>query len=195
MRWAARAGVPVPTVHAVDAAGIVMDRVNGPTMMAVLAEQPGQARRFGVLLGDLHRRLDAAAADGPADAALVHGDLHPGNVLMSPDGPVIIDWTNHRIGPRNLDLALTWIVLTCFRPDVEEIRLRLESTRAPLLNGFLDSIDRRGAVAYLNDAAAIRRADPATTTTEHACISNALCGVGFRAVAPPLRAPIDERHR
>ena len=23
---------------------------------------------------------------------LCHGDLHPGNVIMSPDGPMLIDW-------------------------------------------------------------------------------------------------------
>jgi aminoglycoside phosphotransferase (APT) family kinase protein len=88
-------------------------------------------------LADLHRHLDATAVDGSAGAALVHGDLHPGNVVMSAAGPVIIDWTDHRIGPRSLDLAPTWLVLACFRPDDEKLQVRLAPTRAPLLNGFL----------------------------------------------------------
>lgn len=171
MRWAARAGVPVPAVHAVDSTGIVMDRVDGPTMMTALADQPGQAVRFGVLLADLHRRLDVTAADGAAHVALVHGDLHPDNVLMSAGGPVIIDWTNFRVGPRSLDLALTWIVLACFQPDGQELRVRLEPTRAPLLAAFVESIDMNGAKTYLHDAASIRRADPATTQTEQECIA------------------------
>ncbi len=172
MQWAARAGVPVPTVHAVDGPDIVMDRVEGPTMMSALADRPDQGVRFGALLADLHRRLDAtttATTAGEPDTALVHGDLHPGNVLLSANGPVLIDWTNHRVGPRSLDVALTWIVLACFQPH-DDVRTDLDSTRALLLSGFLGSIDRAGAVDSLTTAAAIRHGDPATTPTEHARI-------------------------
>jgi len=34
----------------------------------------------------------------PRGAALLHGDLHPGNVLLGPDGPVVIDWFDAAIG-------------------------------------------------------------------------------------------------
>lgn len=170
MRRAARAGVPVPAVHDVSAKGIRMQRVEGPTMMAVLLEHPAQAHRFGVQLAEMHGLLDATAADGPDDAALVHGDLHPGNVLISAAGPVLIDWTNHRLGPRRLDLALTWLVLACFQPDDQSVRSRLAPSRTPLLSGFLASIDAKGAATALNEAAAIRRADPATTRGELACM-------------------------
>ena len=34
----------------------------------------------------------------PRGAALLHGDMHPGNVLMSPSGPVVIDWFDATIG-------------------------------------------------------------------------------------------------
>lgn len=36
---------------------------------------------------------------------LVHGDMHAGNVIVSPDGAAIIDWGNARLGPALLDLA------------------------------------------------------------------------------------------
>jgi aminoglycoside phosphotransferase (APT) family kinase protein len=180
MRRAAQAGVPVPAVHAADATGIRMDRVDGPTMATTLSQQPSQAVRFGVLLADLHRRLDATGAARPGQAALVHGDLHPGNVLMSAAGPVIIDWTNHRIGPRSLDVALTWLVLACFQPDDKTLQARLTPTRAPLLRGFLDTIDIRSAAASLNDAAAIRHADQATTPSEHARIDRLLVDAAAR---------------
>ncbi len=174
MRRAARAGVPVPAVHAVDSAGIVMDRVDGPTMVAQLADRPDRARRSGVLLAELHRSLDQTVAGGPVNRALVHGDLHPGNVIMGAGGPVIIDWTNHRLGPRTLDLALTWIVLACFDPGEAEVAAPLEATRSALIGGFLDSIDSAGAASRLNDAAVIRRADRATTPAEHARIARLL---------------------
>ncbi len=40
----------------------------------------------------------ALAATLPTGAALLHGDLHPGNVLMTDDGPVAIDWFDASIG-------------------------------------------------------------------------------------------------
>jgi aminoglycoside phosphotransferase (APT) family kinase protein len=174
MRRAARAGVPVPAVHAVDRHGITLDRVDGPTMLTSLFERPGQAARFGALLAELHGSLDATVAGGPADAALVHGDLHPGNVIMSPAGPVLIDWTNHRLGPRNVDRALTWLVLACFDPGGGERAALPDPMRSALLGAFLSSIDRSGAATCLNDAAAIRRADPATNPSEHARIERLL---------------------
>ena len=37
---------------------------------------------------------------------LVHGDVHPGNIIRSPEGEsVLIDWGNARIAPAMLDLA------------------------------------------------------------------------------------------
>jgi aminoglycoside phosphotransferase (APT) family kinase protein len=38
-------------------------------------------------------------------ATLVHGDVHPGNVLVSADQATLIDWGSCRVGPAALDLA------------------------------------------------------------------------------------------
>jgi len=40
----------------------------------------------------------------PGDG-LCHGDLHPGNVIMTPDGPRLIDWGGATRAPAGLDLA------------------------------------------------------------------------------------------
>jgi aminoglycoside phosphotransferase (APT) family kinase protein len=52
----------------------------------------------------LARQLLAEAADrgGPV---LVHGDIHAGNVLLTDDGPVLIDWLNAHGGCRVADFA------------------------------------------------------------------------------------------
>ena len=167
MRRAAQAGVPVPQVHAVSNTAIRMDRVDGPTLAEQLAEHPEEAGAFGRLLADLHHALDRTRSRG---SALVHGDLHPGNVLMSADGPVLIDWTNHRIGPRALDVALTWLVLDCFDPDDDALRAQLAPLRDELLRSFLEAVDADAAAAALPEAALIRRADPSTTSEEHSRI-------------------------
>lgn len=50
--------------------------------------------------------LPAIAADEPT--VLVHGDLHPGNVLAE-GGEItgVVDWSGVRLGPRGFDVALT----------------------------------------------------------------------------------------
>ena len=42
---------------------------------------------------------------------LCHGDLHPGNVIMSPGGPVIVDWFDVSRGDPVADIARTSLLL------------------------------------------------------------------------------------
>jgi hypothetical protein len=49
-----------------------------------------------------HRLLAALAL---LPRTLTHGDAHRGNVLLAPDGAVLIDWGNARVSPAGLDLA------------------------------------------------------------------------------------------
>ena len=175
MRLAAAAGVPVPSVRTAAGPDIRMDRVTGPTMLTALVERPAEAGRYGPLLAELHSRLDRVRPPGAAPGhGLIHGDLHPGNVVLSATGPVLLDWTNHRFAPRALDLAITWLILACFDPADDDLRERLRSVRRPLVNSFLSSIDVHSAAAALDDAAAIRHADPATSSVEHARIDRLL---------------------
>ena len=37
-------------------------------------------------------------AELPSGAAILHGDLHPGNILLNPSGPMVIDWFDVSIG-------------------------------------------------------------------------------------------------
>ena len=43
---------------------------------------------------------------------LCHGDLHPGNVIMSGDGPVLIDWFDAARGDRLADIARTSLLIS-----------------------------------------------------------------------------------
>lgn len=77
------------------------------------------------LLDDVDDLLDADARAGlsdaiarhrgwrdwdPADAVLCHGDVHPGNVIMTDDGPVLVDWDLLCVAPPGWDHApmMTW---------------------------------------------------------------------------------------
>lgn len=47
----------------------------------------------------------------PGGGALLHGDLHPDNVLMGRSGPIAIDWIAARSGPAEADVARTLFLL------------------------------------------------------------------------------------
>jgi len=55
----------------------------------------------------------------PGDG-LCHGDLHPDNVIMTADGPRLIDWIGAVRAPAAFDLAISHILLTEFAPDVTD---------------------------------------------------------------------------
>lgn len=48
----------------------------------------------------------------PSGEALCHGDFHPGNVLISARGPVVIDWMTASLGSPWADVARTSMILT-----------------------------------------------------------------------------------
>ena len=96
---------------------------------------------------------------GVGDAVL-HFDLHPLNVLMSPQGPVIIDWTNACRGPAAADVAQTWIIMATSEADVPSfLRPLLGRLRSWFLDRFLASQDREAACAQLPAIAEHRKRD------------------------------------
>ena len=48
----------------------------------------------------------------PDGDAVCHGDFHPDNVIMSPRGPVVLDWMNAMQGDPLGDVARTSLMLT-----------------------------------------------------------------------------------
>ena len=55
----------------------------------------------------------------PADE-LCHGDLHPGNVIMTAEGPRLVDWSGAVRAPAAFDLAVGHILLTELAPEVAD---------------------------------------------------------------------------
>ncbi|MGH3266822.1 MAG: aminoglycoside phosphotransferase family protein, partial [Trebonia sp.] len=114
-------GVPVPEVFDVSGADIVMERASGPTMLDVIGSRPWTVRAQAALLARLHgivHRVPAAGLSLPArygdpedGDVLLHRDLHPQNVILTPNGPVIIDWEGATCGPAVADIALTWAII------------------------------------------------------------------------------------
>jgi Ser/Thr protein kinase RdoA (MazF antagonist) len=153
-----------------------MERIDGRSLLDGIGTRPHRLPAAGRILADLHRRLDAVPAprvlpcryppDGPTGVAkvaigVIHGDLHPDNVIMSPDGPVLIDWTNACTGDRGADLAQTWIILEHLGRSHGRIAQAAEdAARRVLLRTFLRGVDRVRAAAWLEWVATARLDDP-----------------------------------
>jgi aminoglycoside phosphotransferase (APT) family kinase protein len=179
MRWVRAHGVPTPEVFDVDGADLVMERIEGRSLLHGIGTSPHRLPAAGRILANLHRRLDAVPAAGvlpcryPPDArtdvalGVIHGDLHPDNVIMSPSGPVLIDWTNACAGDRGADLAQTWIILEHLGRSERRIAQAAEDgARRVLLRAFLRRVDRARAAAWLERVATARLDDPNTSERE-----------------------------
>ena len=144
MAYLAGAGFPVPRVHDASGPDLVLERLAGRDMLADLSARPWLARRHARTLAGLHDRLHAITAPpslrapfGPGGRVL-HLDLHPGNVMLTAAGPVVIDWSNVAAGPAAADVAMAWLIIATSEVDAPPLLLRpaISSVRAVLLRRF-----------------------------------------------------------
>jgi aminoglycoside phosphotransferase (APT) family kinase protein len=165
MEHARRNGYPVPRVLEVTSEALVLDKIDGPTMLAELRRRPWTLRRHAALLADLHKQLheiDAPPnleAAGPGDR-LLHLDLHPDNVILSPAGPFVIDWTNALRGDPALDVAMAWVIFATSGGPFGRLFLR----------SFLPHFNHDETLAALPAAAERRIADPNVTEREQQAV-------------------------
>ncbi|GAA1348867.1 phosphotransferase [Saccharothrix algeriensis] len=154
MRHLGACGVPVPRVHEVSGADLVMEYVPGPRMSQELDAKPWRAGALGRELAELHRGLDDVRVPDflPGEGRLLHLDLHPGNVVLGPAGPVVVDWASAQRGDRRVDVALSWLAIA-----VAPLRPFMRLARSRLVRGFLSGVDREVRAA-MPAAAEIRLA-------------------------------------
>jgi len=82
-----------------------------PTIAGFVEEEIGLAAELGQPeLAAAGERLLATEPTPPA-LVITHGDLHPFNLLVTPDGPVLIDWTVTRVADPAFTLGFTQLML------------------------------------------------------------------------------------
>jgi aminoglycoside phosphotransferase (APT) family kinase protein len=91
------------------------------------------------------RALDRLERSSDGDR-LCHGDFHPGNMLRTPRGDFVIDWTGGARGEGEADVARTLLILRigAVHDDAPALVKRLEGIgRRLLLRGYLRSYRQR----------------------------------------------------
>jgi aminoglycoside phosphotransferase (APT) family kinase protein len=166
MRHLYQAGFPVPKVYDADGSDLVMERLDGRDLLTDLARRPWLARRHAHTLADMHNRLHEIQAPpglpqplGPGDRVL-HLDLHPGNIMLTSRGPVVIDWSNRAAGPAGADVAIAYLIMACSEVDDLPLMIRplVSSVRATVVRQFMLGV-RDDPVPYIAVAARNRMAD------------------------------------
>ncbi|MFF5334755.1 phosphotransferase [Streptomyces sp. NPDC013181] len=178
MSYLSASGYPVPRLGpqppSAGPGDLVLQRLYGPTMLESLmsgdlgAEEG--AELLAGLLAELHT-VPARLSPDPDDRVL-HLDLHPDNVVLTPDGPVVIDWSNTEEGAPAVDRAMSALILAQVavdpaHPAADGARL-LVTALVPRLAAD-DGIPAR----HLADAAARRTRNPMMSPAETALIGEA----------------------
>ncbi|WP_406861299.1 phosphotransferase [Streptomyces sp. HUAS MG47] len=156
MRRVAACGYPVPRVLRAEGRDLVLQRLRGESLLDAALGGKVAPEAAGELSADLLNRLHATTP-------VVHLDLHPGNVMLTPDGPMVIDWVTAEEGPAGLDCAMSAILLA--EPAVSALPLAAAARRA--LAALLIRLETP-VLPYLPAALTRRAADPYLTATEAA---------------------------
>jgi aminoglycoside phosphotransferase (APT) family kinase protein len=175
MRYLAASGYPVPEVYDADGRDLVLERLDGTDMLNDLGRRPWLVARHARTLGDLHDRLHQIAAPGDLPAvpgqgrAVLHMDLHPGNVMLTSRGPVVIDWVGARAGAGGIDLAMAYLIMSTAETDLIPLWLRpvVGPLRAAYCRRFVAAV-RDQPWPHLARAARLRMADINTRPSEAA---------------------------
>lgn len=180
-RVAGEAGAPAPAVFGtvtVDGRpGIVLERVEGPTMLATLQAAPWRLPALSARLAAVHasinqcpdgrlpattdrlvrriervglprsaeRRIRERIEELPDGRQLCHGDFHPDNVVLTDDGPRVIDWVDATAGPPAADVARTVLLLSLATGDGPLSRAVVATMRTLLVRRYRRRyVDRTG---------------------------------------------------
>lgn len=169
MTYLAGHGYPVPRVWpGSDTTELVLQRLDGPTMLQALGAGTVGAEEAGTVLADLLRRLHAVPSRTGAGCVL-HLDLHPDNVFLTSDGPVVIDWDTADEGPPGLDTAMSALILAQAALTMPAVAPIARSVLTGLVRG-LGGTDGM----LLAEAKARRAANPTLSAREIAALDEAV---------------------
>ncbi|WP_340380120.1 phosphotransferase [Streptomyces sp. SS7] len=136
MEHVRRHGYPAPAVRTVASrTDLVMERLEGPTMLQAFVAGTLDFATGGTLLARLLRALHAVPGRSPSRPGLrvLHLDLHPENVILTADGPRVIDWGTAEDGDPGLDWGMSAVILAQAAVSAERYAEAARATLTALL--------------------------------------------------------------
>lgn len=151
--------------------GIIYEKIEGKTLLNIMAENEQSLNDFFDILVKLHRdiishhsknvlsykeyltaMLKSKNTDSqiifekvnalPDGDCLLHGDFHPDNVLVMPDGtPVVIDFMNVCYGPALYDIARTYFIIKQFASHLADKYLNAMNVLEKDIAEYLEVIE------------------------------------------------------
>jgi aminoglycoside phosphotransferase (APT) family kinase protein len=182
MRYLAASGYPVPEIYDAHGRDLVIERLDGPDMLADLGRRPWLIPRHARTLADLHDGLHQISAPawmpdnaGPGSGVagqgrvVLHLDLHPGNVMLTGRGPVVIDWVGARAGAAGADVAMAYLIMSTADTDLLPVWMRpaVRPLRAEFCRRFVAAV-RDKPWPHIAAAARLRMTDINTRPSEAA---------------------------
>ncbi len=146
-RWIHEAGVP-------DGLPSLVDRIRLKFASSEELDAAERSEAMGLL------------AEQPVGAALLHGDLHPGNVLLGRDGPVVIDWFDATVGHPDADVARTLLLLSVGATDLRHLPGATPPMVSTVRDHFREALGDRVSLDRLHAWRRLRAADRLAEQTD-----------------------------
>ena len=135
-------------------------------------------RAPGVLPAPVAAGLSVLLDHLPPDEGFCHGDPNPGNVILTAEGPRLIDWIGAMRAPAAFDLAAAQVILTELAPHLADDPARPRAIHAALSAAY-------AALAGTSEAAL------AASAATYQPLVRAL--MVFNGAVPAMRARLAER--
>jgi aminoglycoside phosphotransferase (APT) family kinase protein len=151
-------------------------------MLQALTRRPWTLERQARLLVALHERVHGVPPLGWLRTPfgdgehLLHTDLHPMNVILTRDGPQVIDWEAAARGPAGADLALTWVIIATSRIQGPLAQRAVGWVGQSLFARRYLAAARPQVAGWLEAAAEYRLADATVLQDEAAVLRGLLAG-------------------
>jgi hypothetical protein len=151
---------------------IILETLEGSTMLKDLTSRPWRIHQHAKTLAQLHRKLGDIEAPPSwpqvcPGSSILHLDLHPGNVLITTNGPVVVNWNTVARGSASFDAALTYVMLRTGETDSKLFaRLVINIFRKTFAQFFAKAFGKEQIEKYLREAAELRLLNTNLSATE-----------------------------
>ena len=171
------AGFPAPELsEKITPSSIVIERIDGPTMLEDLTSRPWMLNRHAKNLARLHKALGNIVAppswEGVSEGeSVVHLDLHPGNIKISNGSPVVLNWGRSARGSSSFDAAVTYVILrTAESKNGRLNRLLISGLRKRFANIFIKEFGAAEVLDRVREAAELRLLDSSLSVAEREAV-------------------------